>query len=97
MHKSRTELSQFLPFVFYQITVPIFFVQWGIKFRVFNFRGTFFSQEFDFANFFQSRKSQNLVLAKMSKNKVIRMYIIGLSPLHLVCDCFLNYRYHPIK
>ena len=41
------------------------------KFRVFNFRATFCSRDFNFANFFKSRKSRKLSLAKISDNKVV--------------------------
>ena len=57
-----------------RITASIFFVSCGIKFRAFHFRGTYFSRVFNFANFFQSRNSRKLVLAKISKNKVVNIW-----------------------
>ena len=40
------------------------------KFCVFNFRNTFFTQEFNFMNFFKLQKSWKISLTKISDDKV---------------------------
>ena len=46
----------------------------GIEFRVFKFRGDFYSRVFHFAIFLQSRKTQNKRPAKFSTNDVLRKH-----------------------
>ena len=51
--------------------VIVLFSKMVIKFRVFKFRAIFCLRVLNFSNFLNARKSRNLILLKIRKNKVI--------------------------
>ena len=74
-----------------QLEFYYFLILYSTKFRDFNLRVSYISRVLNFAIFSKSRKSRNLVLAKLSENKVQIPFIIQVTCAHLIGQVGVHY------